>query len=38
MMIKDINVTKELSPDQIKTLNKAYMFSASKYDDYPELP
>lgn len=38
MMIKDINVTKELSPDQIKMLNKAAMFSASKYDDYPAPP
>lgn len=37
MMIKDINVTKELSPDQIKMLNKAFMFYTSKYNDYPEL-
>jgi hypothetical protein len=35
MMIKDINVTKELSPEM---LNKAAMFSASKYDDYPAPP
>ena len=37
-MIKEIDVTKKLSQDQIKMLNKAAsMFSASEDDEYPEL-
>ena len=37
MMIKDIDVTKKPSQDQIKMLNMASAFPASKDDEYPEL-
>ena len=37
MMIKYINVTKKPSKDQIKMLNMASAFPATKDDEYPEL-
>ena len=37
MMIKHINVTKKPSQVQIKMLNMASAFPASKDDEYPEL-
>ena len=37
MMIKDIDVTKKPSQVQIKMLNMASAFPASKDDEYPEL-
>ena len=37
MMIKDIDVTKKPSQDQIKMLNMASAFSAPTDDEYPEL-
>ena len=36
-MIKDIDVTEKPSQNQIKMLNKAFMFSGSEDDKYPEL-
>ena len=36
-MIKEIDVTKKPSPDQIKMLNMASTFSVSEDDEYPEL-
>ena len=35
-MIKDIDVTKKPSQDQIKMLNMASTFPASEDDEYPE--
>ena len=37
MMIKDIDVTKKPSQDQIKMLNMASAIPASEDDEYPEL-
>ena len=36
-MIKDIDVTEKPSQNQIKMLNKAFMFSGFEDDKYPEL-
>ena len=36
-MIREIDVTKKPSQDQIKMLNMASTFSVSEDDEYPEL-